>query len=259
MTKLCAFCGNSSDLRNSHVLPRFGLKRIKREKYFYRLGSQAHPLGDKLQDIYCEELLCAKCEGHFQKWEDYAARCFKRGMFDTQLKPRQYYRLTGIEYKRFKLFLLSLLWRMNVASNRDFDVIKISPDDVSHLRTMLLHSDAGNAYEYPCGAVVLQRAGERLPLLSVGGVGTSFGHDIVRLIFDGVLFFWVIGRTQTLESYQGAQLYLRPDNTWLVGIDDYRSVDYLTEIIGKVAERERTWMRDGKPPLRSKEDTRKRN
>ena len=74
-----------------------------------------------------EKLLCDKCELHMSKWEDYACRV----LFDDQAKllskSEQAIHLHRIDYSKFRLFLLSLLWRMSAAKDEFWREVQLAP------------------------------------------------------------------------------------------------------------------------------------
>jgi hypothetical protein len=57
--------------------------------------------------------------------------------------------IQGLEFKKFKLFQNSLLWRASVASGPMFSEVDLGSHE-EKLRKMLLNSDPGDPYDYPC-------------------------------------------------------------------------------------------------------------
>jgi hypothetical protein len=103
-----------------------------------------------------ERLLCEECDnariGGYDKY-------FKEFWFDGPALPSvvtgNAVEVPGIDYARFKLFHLSVLWRAGVSSQPGFSSVKLGPHG-EKLRTMLLQGDPGPEDAYPIwGTVIL--------------------------------------------------------------------------------------------------------
>ena len=72
-----------------------------------------------------ERLLCQKCVTLLSRWETYA----KKVIFDREAqfvsKAGKHIRLGNIDYHRFKLYLLSLIWRMGLSSLKMFKAVSL--------------------------------------------------------------------------------------------------------------------------------------
>jgi hypothetical protein len=100
-----------------------------------------------------ERLLCAKCEQRFCALEDYAKKFFygKSNPIRLQLPPPSGdFSFYPTDYKKLKLFQLSLLWRASEAKGEFFSEVKISDQHREKLRTMLLAGEPGHDFQYPC-------------------------------------------------------------------------------------------------------------
>src|SRR5439155_233013 len=75
--------------------------------------------------------------------------------------------VSGLDYRRFKLFHLSIAWRTGVAAGDDYAPIDLG-DHQEPLRQMLLAGDPGRPTDYPVFACVL-----RMRLESRPATGTS--------------------------------------------------------------------------------------
>jgi hypothetical protein len=64
----CRLCGQSAELRSSHIVPAFVFKWIKETSAtgFLRFGQEPNK---REQDGYRDDLLCASCEGRLNQWE----------------------------------------------------------------------------------------------------------------------------------------------------------------------------------------------
>lgn len=98
-----------------------------------------------------EKLLCRCCEQLLGGWESYARGVLYGGV--TINRPRftsEGLFVTGLNYNRFKLFQLSLLWRAAVSKRREFHRCQLSKGRREEIRRMLLEGDAGEPRRYGC-------------------------------------------------------------------------------------------------------------
>jgi hypothetical protein len=96
-----------------------------------------------------EPLLCAACEQQVGRNEQYASNL----LFHRPLTPARRTQRTivvdGVDYARFKLFLLSLLWRAHCSSLDGFRQVRLGPH-AETLRQRLLRGEPGATADYPC-------------------------------------------------------------------------------------------------------------
>jgi len=146
----CALCGVRAKLRHSHIIPEFQYLPLYDPKHRYRVISTKAGTGPRMEQKGAREyLLCHDCEQRFSKWEGYA----KKVIFGTELRPQEMTpvgrRMEGLDYKTYRLFLLSLLWRMGVSRQQMFENV-ILGDHEPKLRAMLLAENPGEPHEYAC-------------------------------------------------------------------------------------------------------------
>lgn len=99
-----------------------------------------------------EYLLCEDCEQKISVWENYAKYVLEGGSKKVQLDADTSGNLvtvSGIDYKQFKLFQLSILWRASVSSQVFFSKVSLGKYE-ERLRTMLFNDDAGECREFGC-------------------------------------------------------------------------------------------------------------
>lgn len=102
----CKLCGKSGELQNSHIIPRFVIRWLKKTGPTPFLRRVVDP-NTRIQDYY-EKLLCKDCEQIFSDWEGkFAAQVFYPHVRD-QKKEFDY---GAWLYK----FILSVSWRLMVS------------------------------------------------------------------------------------------------------------------------------------------------
>lgn len=101
----CELCLNAGPLRESHIIPKFFGKQLKKESNSQTLVDGVNPeKNPRPQDITKARLLCSKCELRFSKWE----AAFRNGIM-----PSNKSLLAPIEYGDWMLkFAVSISWRI---------------------------------------------------------------------------------------------------------------------------------------------------
>ncbi len=165
----CRLCQKEKELRRSHIVPNFfrddsGLTYPTGESGNPQPFTQpihTHP-GKKFQRKQhgywetrhgmVEYLLCDECEQKFGALEDHAKRFF----YGTSNPIRLQLALLEdplfvADYKKMKLFQLSILWRASEAKGEFFAAVSLSGQHRERLRQMLLNENPGREDEYFSG------------------------------------------------------------------------------------------------------------
>ena len=115
----CRLCEEDKPLQNSHVVPEFFYKPSYDEKHriYARIsGKLAHM--PPLQKGLREPLLCWDCEQKLSPYEKYNREILYGGVEITGSRKPNKIEFIGLNYKRVRVFYLSLLWRMSIAGHR---------------------------------------------------------------------------------------------------------------------------------------------
>lgn len=145
----CRLCGAASPLRRSHIYPEFLYDLAYDEKHRFEVVHLDQQAPDRMeQKGLRERLLCGGCEQQIGRYERYASRVlFESGNSAWELRDG-YAVQRGVDYRAFKLFLLSLLWRAGITSLAAFDQVELGAHE-PHLREMLQREDPGKPGDYP--------------------------------------------------------------------------------------------------------------
>lgn len=144
----CALCRHDRELMNSHVVPEFLHLPIYDEKHrtlYFGHGDTGYRL---LQKGLRERLLCFECEQRIQKFEDYFARYWYRSHPIPESIDSAELLLKNIDYSRFKLLLLSIVWRASVSGLSEFATVRLGPHE-DRIRRMILEEEPGTSLNYP--------------------------------------------------------------------------------------------------------------
>jgi hypothetical protein len=149
MKAKCELCSISAELRHSHIVPEFlyGLTYDEKHRFILVPGSTDSRPRYEQQGLR-EYLLCQLCEVRFSRYEGYT----KRVMLDTETFHRAEHRkhlvIHGVKYPEFKLFWMSVLWRMSISSLDLFRTVDLGPH-AEILRQHLAIEDPDDPLLYP--------------------------------------------------------------------------------------------------------------
>ena len=165
---ICRLCCRERELRRSHILPDFFRddsammyptgKSGAPQPFTQPIHTHAGKRFDRKQHGYwehrygmIERLLCHECEQKIGVFEDYAKRFLYGSSDPIRLQlPLQKDPLFTAEYKRMKLFQLSILWRASEAKGEFFSTIVLEDEHRERLRQMLVREDPGVAEDFFC-------------------------------------------------------------------------------------------------------------
>ena len=179
----CKLCRQTKPLiKKSHIISEFFYKEAglydehhQFGVHFFKEGNYQRSSKRNLGE-YESYILCQDCEKKFSEQESYArATLFSTNSVPVRKASQISYssndglttaHIKNINYQRFKLFLLSLLWRASISSRPFFN--ELSLDDLHEERPpgMLLSEDAGDEDEY-------------LPMIFTSARDNSISKDFV--------------------------------------------------------------------------------
>jgi len=194
--KPCSLCLEYKSLCDSHILPEFLFRPAYDLSHTaVRFDIDKNKLG-KTQKGFSEKLLCSKCEEKLNRWETYFSRIWFHK--DHRLRPRKpednLIFIKGLDYKKFKLFHLSLIWRAGVSKRREFDAVRIGPH-AEKIRIMLRDENPGEPEDYQFTCLALRdpkTLGFYDSLLRAFEASKLDGHRVYSAFFGGVMWaYWV--------------------------------------------------------------------
>lgn len=213
---ICKLCFQKKNLcKKSHIIPDFHFK------FLYGPNNKLVYLNPKKSQVkynseYEGDILCEECDGRIiGRLDDYAAK-----LIHDKFRTKTVFRLGQIngkehlilenspnyDYSSFRLFLLSLLWRVSISSRPFFRAVKLKPETEEDLRLMILNNTPREPNEYPCFINLP-------PLVSIpnGGRGFTTLHmptmspqhvkkdefDAYEFIVEGIHYIFIISIPKT--------------------------------------------------------------
>ncbi len=223
----CKLCLQNKPLRNSHIIPEFLYKNEKLydDKHrFLRLSSESTEPNILEQKGRRQHLLCWDCEQWLDRqYEKYAKRVLydERHIYSTQLQHVEV--LVNIDYARFKLFLLSILWRVSISTLSEFSHVNVGPHE-ERIRKMLLDFDPGYPYQFGC--LVLDPDTETDPVTGLQVEHSvmlqpqtveAAGYTTVLLMFGGLIWTYVV--SDQLKDFPAKERFLSRDGKLVIARD----------------------------------------
>jgi hypothetical protein len=183
----CRFCGRKARLCRSHVIPEFCFSTLyDKDHRFIEVVSVDEGKVRRGQKGYREKLLCDLCETRLNRLERHARRLFVDPL-PNRKSPRRI-DVTNLDYGRFKLFLMSVLWRASVSSLGMFRHVTLGPHE-ERVRRMLQNEDPGSPEEYGCVIIPLLFEGEHFRDFMVEPTPCKVdGRRCYRFVFFGFVF-----------------------------------------------------------------------
>jgi hypothetical protein len=150
----CRLCELEKELQKSHIIPDFFWRHIKNHHgQFVFVTIALEPIAKLDQETYNKEpLLCWDCEQKIKAYEDYAKALLfepkKLNVTITDTPTKRY--ITGIDYDKFRLFQLSILWRARISSQAFFSNVQLDSFRNRALRRMIDEEQPCKADVYGC-------------------------------------------------------------------------------------------------------------
>jgi hypothetical protein len=162
----CRLCLKEKQLiKKSHIIPDFMYRDLYDENHQIfsfnplELATGKARIKRPSSGDYEGGLLCAACDNNLLGYyENYARKAMYGGLLRQDESPIcenfinnegvRYSVCKNLDYKKYKLFLLSILWRASISSRPLFDAIKLG-DHEEKIRLMILNGNPGDISDYP--------------------------------------------------------------------------------------------------------------
>ena len=127
----CKFCGNDKPLIKAHVIPAGFFRRLRKgqnalEYITNKAGeyNRRSPIG-----VYDGTIVCNECESIWRDWDDYAQKLLAEEPLNAQARfhdgQKIAYIVRDFDYKKLKLFFISMIWRASVSSHQFFSKVSL--------------------------------------------------------------------------------------------------------------------------------------
>jgi hypothetical protein len=140
----CRLCLKVEELSRSHIIPEFFHRPLYDSAKKARLLRDGAPKVRWTQVGERQHLLCRSCEIRLNReYEQPVTQTWRKRVPNRITVAGGFWKLSGLDFVKFRLFHLSVLWRASVASGA-FEKFKLTETEAETLRRMLLEGDAGS-------------------------------------------------------------------------------------------------------------------
>jgi len=236
----CALCLQIEKLRHSHIVPEFFYRRIydQSPQRFHVISTDKNVTEDFGQKGYREYLLCESCEGKTGRWDYYASQVFYRRQHRQPEMGNRSIRFPEVSYKEFKLFLMSLLWRMQSAEGTLFSRIDLGQKHSERVRSALLIDDPLSPDDYPCFITAVMDDGQFCEdWLLQPEAARADGYRWYHLLVGGYLFSYAVASHPLPRGFSEYSLTL--SNELTVRIREIRDIPFLHKTMSRFGEAQR--------------------
>ncbi|MCK4294295.1 MAG: hypothetical protein KAY65_13945 [Planctomycetes bacterium] len=226
----CRLCLASSELRESHIIPASIIRLIRDETLdnrFYQLHNKRNQM---IQDGPKEHLLCDDCEQKISGYEKYFKEAIHLSRHGIEIKQNQEFAvIDNLDYRKMKLFFLSLLWRMSISSLPEFENVCVG-DSEETIRKMIVTEQAGKSFEYSVSGDIplmnqkMQEGWSTTPFVS------KSRPTVYAILIGGILYY--ISTTRQNSSLL-PELLLNESGRWVMPLRDFYSIPFLREYIDR--------------------------
>lgn len=150
---ICKLCGENKKLIKAHIIPEGFFRPLRYGSAVPEIHSNINGVFPKRSPIgiYDKNILCEKCDKYIGSWDDYAHQLliqdFSEELAVQKGNTKAAYKIDNFDYKRLKLFFLSILWRATISSQPFYSKIQIGPHE-RIIKKMIATENPGKPYDY---------------------------------------------------------------------------------------------------------------
>ncbi len=189
----CRLCGKESELCKSHIIPEFMYTTLYDDNHKFKQMTSDR-IVDRPKGIY-EKMLCRDCEDRLKINEDYVSKVFQGGSELIFQEEKGHTSIINIDYDKFKLFNLSVLWRAGITGRKEFLDVELGRKHEEKLREMINNDNPGKPYEYPCIIIYNVNSTPEINQGLVTNLHKSIryeGHMTYRVFMAGCIWIFLV-------------------------------------------------------------------
>ena len=215
----CKLCHAVRPLLNeSHIIPEFMYSGLFNEHHkINKLAPSQYVKGNRRvmrpsSGEYEDGLLCQECDNErIGGLEAYAHAAMFGGKLSASEAPKaqtyktqegvKFTRVSNISYTKFKLFLLSILWRASISKRDFFKEVKLGPHE-NVIREMILSGDPMRYDDYPV-IFFTSLTDKSAPRDIVGQPGKNRAGKGIRYVFiiAGITYVFHVSKNSIDPSF----------------------------------------------------------
>jgi len=232
----CALCQSKSQLQDSHIIPEFFYTRLYDTIHRFHVvpTDAAKPIKFE-QKGYYEKLLCRECEEKFSEWEKYVKEAFCEGVGIKIDQDGKILKISNLDFRKFRLFLLSLLWRMGVSHLEFFKLVDLGSKHEDILRLALLNENPLEPLQYPCLMTIVDINGKvYADWISQPRRTKSDGKHCHCVVINGILFCFYVTSHPLPAAF--ADACISKKNEMAILIEEITKIPFLADDVARQAD-----------------------
>jgi len=146
-TGICRLCGEEKQLIKAHVIPRQFFTRDRKRRVSVskdKVFLSKCPVG-----IYDEGILCGRCDGKLGDFDQEAQTLLLSDLSSYKCENAYIIPATKFDYKKLKLFFVSLLWRASVSSMPNFKHVNLGDKSEQEALSVLRYPELDREDLFP--------------------------------------------------------------------------------------------------------------
>jgi len=238
---ICKLCLQEKKLiKTSHIIPNFMYKGIleKNKKIVETNLNNFKATTHRPTGIYDQHILCNQCDNEIiGGLESYAAKYFYHNK-DIELTIEEDENIinlmfTNIDYQKFKLFLVSILWRASVSKQKMFREINLGTKYDEKARKMILERNPGTRDNFATCIIGLKSDQNLVLNTIVEPRRLKMNGNTTYMFFINGLFYWFNISPYNVEDVFN-RVSLDENNEMTIGILKNKFGDeFLDSFIGR--------------------------
>mgnify|MGYP001586023771 FL=1 len=228
----CKLCDRKKKLQKSHIIPEFVYRSLYDEKHKFHVLSKSGKLPPKQKGIY-EKLLCVECEQQLSVYEKYAREMLIGG---EQISYRQHGKLIclfGLDYHKFKLFMLSILWRSSISEDKFFSHVQLGKYHENKIKQLIKNDNPGDSFDYPCVIFGLSDEEKTHSSVIVQPIRSRIqGHIVYRFVFSRFVWVYYVSSHQLPPSL--SDVVIGENGNMSITLKSFNNLAEVEQILGRL-------------------------
>lgn len=240
MYQKCRLCGEEKKLIKSHIVPEGFYKNMYDDKNRLFLSSQSRNDFITMQKGQREELLCKECDSNLigNKYDKYGIQVIRDRLHIQPFTDNEKEIWVGLDYNKFKIFLLSVLWRAHIAQ-KFHKGITLDKDIETLIVKAIKSGLAPRETVIPIVGISLvdpkNRASKCDEIITNGNTYTRSGLENSKtciIIFGGYAWTFIVPNAEINDPQE--EFFLKENGLMVLPKQNIRNFSPITDIMNSV-------------------------
>ncbi|KIA95618.1 hypothetical protein B8T70_04905 [Flavobacterium sp. AJR] len=248
---ICKLCKKDKKLIDAHIIPKFMFKGMKDEnnsfyEVVYNLDENKTATKKTQKEDFDKNILCSDCDngilGAF--YESYAVKSLYGTDLTEDISPKcenyinpddgaEYSICKNIDYKKMKLFLLSILWRASITNRPLFKEISLGKKHEERIRKIIYEGIDIDELEYPINILSFMRTENDLRNLisQPKRIKTKSGLNGYLFLIDSLQFIFYVNSINHKINHSIEKLNLKKNKMIIIHLPNGSEKEFIINMI----------------------------